>query len=67
MAGIDFIKLGYVARSHPRDPHHHVILSTQVGSQLDRLHPPVASFNSLTSSVCAARRSFVPSSVWGMT
>ncbi len=30
VAGVDTIKLGYVARAHPRDPHHHVILSTQV-------------------------------------
>lgn len=30
VAGVDLIKLGYVARAHPRDPHHHVILSTQV-------------------------------------
>ncbi len=32
VAGVDLIKLGYVARVHPRDPHHHVILSTQVGA-----------------------------------
>lgn len=30
VAGVDTIKLGYVARAHPRDPRHHVILSTQV-------------------------------------
>jgi len=30
VAGVDQIKLGYVARAHPRDRHHHVILSTQV-------------------------------------
>ena len=30
VAGVDLIKLGYVARAHPRDRHHHVILSTQV-------------------------------------
>ena len=30
VAGVDLIKLGYVARVHPRDKHHHVILSTQV-------------------------------------
>lgn len=29
VAGVDLIKLGYVARVHPRDKHHHVILSTQ--------------------------------------
>lgn len=34
VAGVDLIKLGYVARAHPRDPHHHVILSTQVRRSL---------------------------------
>ena len=29
VAGVDLIKLGYVVRVHPRDRHHHVILSTQ--------------------------------------
>ena len=33
VASIDSIKLGYVARAHPRDRHHHVILSTQVRSR----------------------------------
>ena len=32
--GVDVIKLGYVARSHPRDPHHHVVISTQVPTLL---------------------------------
>jgi hypothetical protein len=35
VAGVDLIKLGYVARAHPRDRHHHVILSTQVGRRAD--------------------------------
>ena len=37
VAGVDLIKLGYVARAHPRDRHHHVILSTQVRDVLSCL------------------------------
>ena len=40
VAGVDVIKLGYVARAHPRDRHHHVILSTQVGVAPPCAPPP---------------------------
>ena len=32
VSGVDMIKLGYVSRAHPRDPHNHVILGTQVST-----------------------------------
>ena len=32
VSGVDMIKLGYVSRAHPRDPHNHVILGTQASS-----------------------------------
>ena len=54
VAGVDLIKLGYVARAHPRDRHHHVILSTQVGALLPLLMPSVAPYDVVleNSSCC---------------